>query len=161
MVAGHSTVLGPYSGEGVNALTPEVIGEAALKAVQGDPKAKAFTTYLLFNTYDYVLRRIKLFMGDPVETGAGTIGCPIMQPPYVKFIMNKLTWTLASQLRARFDGPYSRDWRIARGLTQYLWVFSEYRDDVETEVPEPGGAPGAQSWGTGPIIISRALRQCA
>ena len=80
-----------YNGEEVNAITFEVIQKVALDAVQGDPSAKSITTHLLFNSYDYVLRRIKIFMDDPAETGAGTMGCPIVQPPYVKFITNTKT----------------------------------------------------------------------
>ena len=39
------------------------------------------------------------------------------------------------QLQMRFDVPYNKLATTARGLAMYLWVFTQYRDELAEEVP--------------------------
>ena len=114
-----------------------VLERAVHQAFAGEPEGTRVTTVLLLSSHDYVLRRVKIFLGDDPNTSQGTMGKPVTQPYHIQGLIDSLTRTLAMQLQMRFDVPYNKLATTARGLAMYLWVFMQYRDEPPEEVPGP------------------------
>ena len=158
MVAGHTTVYCECEIDSIQALDRPTIDEAVLGAVKGEPQGMAFTRHLVLYSHDHVLRRVKLYMGDALDTSAGTMGEPVTQPAYVRILTAKLTRTLALQCMQRFDVPYSQEWKIARGVAQFLWAFTALREQPDEDVKDPA-APRAedQEIESGTIRVERVV----
>ena len=61
----------------------DVLERAVQQAFAGEPGGTRVTTILLLSSHDYILRRVKSFLGHDPDSSQGTMGKPVTQPYYV------------------------------------------------------------------------------
>ena len=70
------------------------------------------------------LSRIKLFLDEDPDISGGTIGNPLIQPPFVAIVRTQLCAALSRQSRLCFCPPLNNEYTSTLLIARYLYVFT-------------------------------------